>query len=62
MYLLEVFLFINLAVAFYVPGVTPRDYKVGEAVDLHVNALSSLKKSVRENAVLYIDISIAHTL
>lgn len=43
---LALYLLIQLATSFYVPGVTPRDYKANEGVDLHVNALSSLKKSV----------------
>lgn len=39
-------LLIESAISFYVPGVTPKDYTVGEPVELLVNALSSLKKSL----------------
>ena len=46
MILISVLLIAAKTLSFYVPGVTPKDYKKGERVDLHVNALSSLRKSV----------------
>ena len=50
-----IFLLFPSLCAFYVPGVSPTDYKENDRVSLHVNALSSMKKSVRHAAHIAVD-------
>lgn len=43
MLVLTALLFISTTTSYYLPGVAPHDYKAGDSVGLHVNALSAVK-------------------